>query len=418
MKKRQILAGLLALLLMGLTVGCAASQPAATADSAASTETTSEAEAEAAAEGEETAEDTVITYPAESYLANITAADYVKPADYEKIPVEVVKHEITEEDIEEQIQYALSSSQGLQEVTDRDVVQEGDVANIDYKGMKDGAAFDGGTSAGFDLEIGSGTFIDGFEEGLVGAKVGETVSLNLTFPENYGNAELAGQDVVFEVKVNSIQEHVDPELNDEFVKSLGITDHDGKEVSDVAGLRAYIRHFLEEEAENDRNSTIQSATINYMLENSTYTEPFPQPLQDRLTGTITSMFESYAGMYGMEFNDFLEQVVAEEEGTSADDVLATMVSDYAKQLLLVKAVAEEQGLTLTDEELETEIEELAASAGYEVEEYKKLVDVEALREELLGDKVLELFSERADVTEVDEDHDHEHDHEDEETAEE
>ncbi len=99
-------------------------------------------------------------------------------------------------------------------------VEEGDIANIDYVGKKDGVAFDGGTANGYDLEIGSDSFIDGFEDGLIGKEIGSTVDLNLTFPESYGNADLAGQDVVFTVKINSVQ-HTFSELNDENAKTCG-----------------------------------------------------------------------------------------------------------------------------------------------------------------------------------------------------
>ena len=126
------------------------------------------------------------------YFKEINADEYVTLGDYKGLEVVNSTVTITDEDVDSYIEYMLSMSPGeLEEVTDRDVVENGDVANIDYVGTKDGVAFDGGTAQGYDLGIGTGSFIPGFEEGLVGVKKGETVDLNLTFPENYHSADLA-----------------------------------------------------------------------------------------------------------------------------------------------------------------------------------------------------------------------------------
>ena len=137
---------------------------------------------------------------------------YIKVGEYKGLDVQEDVQEVTDSDIDIQIQTNLS--QNLVEVEDENAeVKNGDVVNIDYEGKKDGVAFDGGTAEGFDLTIGSGSFIDGFEDGLIGAKKGETRDLNLTFPENYQAEELAGQDVVFTVKINAIK--TTPELTEE-----------------------------------------------------------------------------------------------------------------------------------------------------------------------------------------------------------
>ena len=153
---------------------------------------------------------------------------------YKNLELSVNSAKVTQEDIDAQIENALSSEAEQVEVTNR-AVKEGDIVNIDYEGKKDGVAFDGGTAQGYDLTIGSGTFIDGFEDGLIGAKIGDTLDLNLTFPENYGAAELAGQDVVFTVKVNSIKEEKLPELTDELAKKIN------PEVKNVDEFKAYIK---------------------------------------------------------------------------------------------------------------------------------------------------------------------------------
>ena len=139
-----------------------------------------------------------------AYLSEIKASDYVTLGEYKGIEVTQPEPEVTDEYVDSYIEYLRSQRAVAVEVTDRTTVQEGDTVNIDYTGYRDGVAFEGGTAQGDSLTIGSGRFIDGFEEGLIGTSVGETVTLELTFPDNYTNAELAGAAVTFDVTVNSI----------------------------------------------------------------------------------------------------------------------------------------------------------------------------------------------------------------------
>ena len=159
---------------------------------------------------------------------SINPEDYVKIGTLEGIEVTAeVEGEITEADVDAQIESELNyyvqyaNMYDYEAVPDKTVVEDGDMVNIDYEGIKDGEAFAGGTAKGAYLEIGSGSFIDGFESGLVGHSVGEAVDLNLTFPENYSSTDLAGQAVVFHVTINSIHDaskQIVPEFNDEFIK--------------------------------------------------------------------------------------------------------------------------------------------------------------------------------------------------------
>ena len=140
------------------------------------------------------------------YLKDFDPSKYVTLGEYKGMNITIPKTEVTDEDVDSYIDYLLSANESYVDITDRDVAQNGDVANIDYEGKKDGVAFDGGTAQGYDLNLGSGVFIDGFEDGVVGMKVGETKDLTLTFPDNYANEDLAGAEVVFTVTLNSIKE--------------------------------------------------------------------------------------------------------------------------------------------------------------------------------------------------------------------
>ena len=189
-----------------------------------------------------------------------TTAEYVEGelkslGEYKGLSVEIVEvPEITDADVEAQIQFNLAANPEEEVVTDRGA-EDGDTVNIDFKGYKDGVAFDGGEAAGYDLVLGSGSFIEGFEEGLIGVKAGDEKELNLTFPEDYMSADLAGADVVFEVTVNEVKVQKDAELNDEFVKR----------VSDKSATVEEYRQEIREELEAIREMSIENYISNQIM---------------------------------------------------------------------------------------------------------------------------------------------------------
>ena len=259
-------------------------------------ESTEQVSTETVAEGEESSSDET---SAAIYFKDIQVDDYVTLGEYKGLEVLQSKQEVTQQDIDNFIHYTLEGYSELQPITDRDVVENGDTANIDYEGKKDGVAFDGGTAAGQDLVIGSGTFIPGFEEGLVGVKVGETVELNLTFPEEYHSEELAGQSVVFTVTVNSISRHVDPELTDEFVAGLGI-----EGISTVDEFQEYAKKGLEDQALEDYNYNVKMQVLTLVINNAQIKEP-PVELIEKYKNVTNSQMEYQASMYGVDLETFV-----------------------------------------------------------------------------------------------------------------
>ena len=193
MKKRAAAAILAAVIVTAMT-GCGNSGGKTESAAAATTEETAEV----------ASEEEWMTDPT-AYLSGITASDYVDlPADYASLTVEVEPPAaVTDEEVESMIDNQRQAKRELKEVTKRTKVQEGDIVNIDYVGRINGEEFDGGSAEGYDLEIGSGSFIEGFEDGLIDQKVGDTVTLELTFPEDYGDSTKAGVDAEFEVTINS-----------------------------------------------------------------------------------------------------------------------------------------------------------------------------------------------------------------------
>ncbi len=329
-----------------------------------------------------------------AYLSGLKASDFVEPCDYSAIPVEESAPSVSDDYVNYVVQYQLSSSATTEEITDRDDVEDGDIVNIDYVGKKDGEEFDGGSATGYDLTIGSGSFIDGFEDGLIGHKVGETVDLDLTFPEDYSNSDLAGQSVVFTVTINKIQQKVTPELTDDWVVSQDISG-----VSNVEEYNDYVYDQLMQQAQSSYDSDVQSKVAQYMVENSTYTQDPPQKMIDRLVESAKTYYTNYATQYGMELDDFLTTFLGADED-DPEQVLTDNATDSAKELLVMKAIADKEGLNPSRTEFNTQLSSYAAQAGYSsVDEFKKSEDAESVRESLMLQNVLEFLQKNAVVSE-------------------
>lgn len=328
----------------------------------------------------------------ETNLSNTNLEKYVTSlSEYKGLELSAAKTEVTEEYVDSYIDYMLTQYPVYEEVTDR-AVDLGDVVNIDYVGKdKDGVAFEGGTAQGYDLTIGSGTFIDGFENGLMGVNIGETVDLNLTFPENYGNTELAGQDVVFTVTVNSISVAKPAELNDEFAAQFGNTD--------VEDFRNSVIISLEDSAEATYKTELQNQAINALMEGCEFSDKLPEGLYSYYQEQIRANFVNYATAYGMDLNTFLTQYY----GTT-EEAFNTQVEEGAanstRQAMACALIAQKEGITVTDEELNADLEANYANLGYEsVEAYKENASVEDYRDYLLTNKVLDFIIENAVITE-------------------
>ncbi len=355
-------------------------------------ENTSETEQESSTQAEtgaaEAAEtETAVQYGPEAYLGGINAADYVTLGEYKGIEVTVNAPVVTEEEVQGRINNVLANHMVSTEVTDRPV-EQGDTVNIDYEGKIDGVAFDGGTAQGQDLVIGSGSFIPGFEDGLIGAEAGETLDVNVTFPEDYRGTDVAGKDAVFTVTVNSISVKSLPEFNDEFVKGLD------EGYSTAEEYRTHIYDMLMETARASRDAEAETAILAKVKENAQFKEP-PTEMVKRYHDRLTSNMTAYASMFGQDLNTFLEA-----QGKSDAD-LQESAEEAARELVVMQAVADAEGLTVTPEEVEKALEENAALDGYEdLEEYKALIDYEAFEEYLMTEKVLDFLLENGKVTET------------------
>lgn len=330
-------------------------------------------QAESTAEGETPAE-------TEEYVAEGS----ITLGEYKGIPVTVTEPTVTDEEVDAQIQQLLNSSAEYLEV-DREA-QLGDQVNIDYKGMKDGVAFDGGTAEGYGLVLGSNSFIDGFESGLVGAKKGEEVTLNLTFPDPYqNNPDLAGQAVVFEVKVNNVKEKTVPELTDDFVAK--VSPEDGTVEKLRENMKAFILEQKQYQIDNQRNTDILNAVID-KSEIVCATDDV-----DKNYETQVQYYTNQASMYGLDLATYASLMGMDEEGLKSE--LRNVARDMTKQEMLLKEIASRENITVTDEDREA----LAERYGYDsLESFLETADKEIVDDTALMQKTLDFLVENAEIT--------------------
>ncbi len=337
-----------------------------------------------------------------STLQDIKASDLVTLGEYNGITVEATLGEVTEKDVADYIENMKSSNPPMVDVTDR-AVQDGDTVNIDYVGKYADTkeAFDGGTANGADLVIGSNSYIEGFESGLIGAKIGETRDLNLTFPADYGAESLAGKEVVFTVTVNSIKVAAD-DISDEWAAGLGIAD-----VTTISELEAYANKTLTTQAEDTYKSTIENSAVQKVYDSCAFGD-IPQTLINRYLKLQKQMLDYQATMYSYYYGQQLSasdliSVYMNNEGFvgTADDYLQSISTDMAKQYLMFQAIADEQGITITDEDIDTYLKEAyenASTTSFSTyEEYKASLDLETYREGLMADKAVEFIVNNANV---------------------
>ena len=266
-------------------------------------------------------------------------------------------------------------------------VEEGDTINLDYEGKKDDVAFDGGTAAGQSLTIGAGQFIDGFEEGLVGVMPGETVDLDLSFPEVYdSNPDLAGAAVVFTVTVNYI---MPTDLKDEVVAGLG-----EEEFTTVEELRQYVTNYLEQTAQQQYDSNVENLVLEAFMLNNTYKE-MPESLLQSDSEMIRESITSAAAQMGIDADTYSNYYYQ----SSLEDYISTYGVEATKQGVAFQAVANVENLNISDEELDTMLTEYATNANLAtIEELIGDTPKENFRKIFMFQSVMDFLIENANIT--------------------
>ena len=244
-------------------------------------------------------------------------------SEYKGVTVNIEAPEVTDEEVDTKVETILAQNPNEVEV-DR-AAKEGDIVNIDFKGTKDGEAFEGGSAEDQDLELGSGKMIEGFESGLIGAKKGETKTLNLTFPEDYREESLAGQPVVFEVTVNSVKEEQEAELNDDFVKRVS-----KEEYQTVDAYKESIREDLLDQKQSAAEQDMEEGALQSVISSSEF-----KLSRNGLSVRYNQMVKEYtnqAKMYGMSFSQMAQANGMNEPAMK--EYIYDSVEEAAKAIML------------------------------------------------------------------------------------
>ncbi len=295
------------------------------------------------------------------FTATVAVKPEVELGKYKGVEVDKVPVEVTDGEIDAEIEKERKKNARKVTVTDRPV-QKDDTVNLDYRGTVDGVAFEGGSAEGYDLVIGSGSFIPGFEDQLIGAKAGDNVDVKVTFPEEYHAEELAGQDAVFACRINSITAEELPELDDEFVGE--VTDF-----STVAEYKDDLKKKLAEEKEKHAKAAREDAAIEAIIADSKM--EIPQAMIDTQKRQMAEDFAQRLQYQGLNIEQYFKFT-----GLTADKFMEQMEPQALKRIqsrLVLEAVAKAENIEVTDEDIENEFKKMAEQYQMEVEKIKELV---------------------------------------------
>lgn len=318
------------------------------------------------------------------YVAGVTASDYITLPEDLGLTLSDEANTVSDEDVADYInENIMVNYTETQEVTDR-AAADGDTVNIDYVGTVDGVEFDGGSAEGYDLPLGSGTFIDGFEEQIVGHTPGESFDVTVTFPEDYRATDLAGKEAVFATTLNYISESVTPELTDDFVKenlneSLGL--------DSVETLNTYISDML-------LFSQQTNELYSQLSEKLTVEGEVPAELTKYFEDYYLSSPYLYAQMYGVSLDEFM-QANGYDSAAAYLESSRTYIDGAIQQTLILQALAEKYGITCTTETLENQFQEYFGSS--DTSSYVNYYGENYLKMSILNDLVMEKLVEEANA---------------------
>ena len=393
-KNRLILTAAVAVSVMALAA-CGSSNKTPEATTAAAAEATDASASDTATASQLSADDPEIQALEATEvpeLPKFSDMGTVKLCDLTGITVETSPKLTVDEDmVNSQIDYLRKNY--LTET--EDAAKEGDTVNIDFVGKMNGEAFDGGSGTGYDLVLGSGSFIDGFEDQLIGAKKGEKLEVNVTFPESYpNNPDLAGKPAVFDVTVNKVSTM--PELTDQWVKEHA--EDMGSKASDVASFRVEQQALLQAQVDYQYNNTIQQDALQQIVDTSeiTVSDAMQKYAEDYVISQEVSTAKQYGhgladmlNMYGMSVDDFKEEI-------------SSYATDYAKQRMVVAAIANEQGIKSSDQLIDELAAELSGLAGKELNKIQLIEQYggDAVKDEAVNKAVLDYVQTQVKVVET------------------
>ena len=304
---------------------------------------------------------------------------------YKKLGIKKDKVEVTDDEVEHELGHLKEQFVEVKSLGDDAEVREGDVAVIDFEGFKDGVAFKGGKGENYSLEIGSHTFIPGFEEALIGLKKGDKKDVNVVFPENYHSEELKGQPVVFKVEVKEVKERVFPEFDKEFFADLNVGG-----VESLDDLKKYIKENKEAEKSKQLEDEYLFKCLDKVVEGSKF--DIPEEMTEDETNRLVREFSEKLQYQGLKLEDYLKYC-----NTNLDDFKATLKDEANKRIgyrLIMDAVVDAEKLEVSDEELESGLDETSKQYGMTREEFEKQIgSKELFKYDLLMKKAMKVVTE-------------------------
>lgn len=322
------------------------------------------------------------------FTALVTTKPEVKLGDYKGIEVDKIDYTVTDEDVDKDIEAARNKNARLITVDDR-AVENGDIAVIDFEGFVDGVAFEGGKGEDYELEIGSGTFIPGFEEQLVGAQTDADVEVKVTFPEEYHADNLAGKDAVFKVKVKEIKMRSLPELDDDFASEVS-------EFDTLDEYKADVRKKLEEAAENKAKSETENAIVDKAIENAEF--DIPEAMLETQIDNIVRDFSQRLAYQGMNLDMYMQYT-----GQTPETFRAQFTEQAKKQIsgsLVLEAIQKAEGIEAGPEETELHLVDMSKKYNMELDKLKEAlsdIDMENIKKEIEMQKTIDMIVNNASV---------------------
>lgn len=320
------------------------------------------------------------------FKAKITVKPEVEVKNYKGIKAVKNVYNVTETMVKSEIEAMLRQNQRIVDV-DREA-KSGDTVNIDYEGSVDGVAFDGGKAEGYDLSLGSNTFIPGFEDQLIGKKAGDECDVNVTFPEEYHAEELKGKAAVFKVKVNAVKEIQLPEADDEFAKDVS-------EFDTLAELKSDIKKKLREQKAKQSESELENALVDELLKNTEV--EIPAVMISRKVDSMMAEFEQRLAGSGLNLNTYIQYM-----GTDLESFKKNYEPEAEKQVktrLALEKVVELENIVVSDEDTDKEYQMIADAYNMKLEDVKRFVPAQEITMDVAVGKAVELIKNNAEITE-------------------
>lgn len=322
------------------------------------------------------------------FTALVTTKPEVELGEYKGIKVPKIDYTVTDEDVDKDIESVQQRNARMVSIDDR-AVESGDIAVIDFEGFVDDVAFEGGKGENYELEIGSNTFIPGFEDQIIGAKVDDLIDVNVTFPEEYHAEALKGKPAVFKVKVNEIKVRELPELDDDFASEVS-------EFDTLAEYKADVRTKLEEKAKEKAEAETQNAVIEKAVENAKM--DIPQAMIDAQVDNLINDFAQRLSYQGMNMDMYLQYT-----GQTVDSMKEAYREQAEKQVsasLVIEAISKAEGIEVSPEEVELNLVDMSKKYNMELDKLKELIsepELENIKRDMVFTKTVQMLANNAEV---------------------